>query len=150
MSPGWRENNVRTVSNEQMVYDYFKFIDRKDLGSLLRLFAEDAIVYEPFSNEEEGLKGKDVIQDFLLITILADAGTYRTIEFSNGYHDGGKTEGKETDEISAVVMFGSNSAMKGKFNFKFIIETEVLENRRGLSMTIPSKRIKELHIQIMR
>lgn len=41
-----------------MVYDYFRLIYRKDPEGLMRLFAEDSIVYEPFSKEKGGLRGK--------------------------------------------------------------------------------------------
>jgi ketosteroid isomerase-like protein len=150
MSSEWEKHHAKTVSNEQMVYDYFRLIDKKDLEGLLRLFAEDAIVYEPFSKEESGLRGKAAIQDFLQITIMADAGTNRVIEFTNGHHDGGKTEKRETSEITALVMFQGNDVLKGKFHFKFVIVIEVLEDSRGLSMTLPSKKIKELLIQIIK
>lgn len=133
-----------------MVFDYFRLIERKDIEGLLRLFADDAIVYEPFSKEKAGLKGKATIRDFLLVTIFADPGTYQIIEFSNGYLESTKLEGKETDEISAIVTFGSEGILKGKFHFKFIIEIEVLEDKNGLNMTMPSKRIKELRIEIMK
>jgi ketosteroid isomerase-like protein len=146
-SAGWKKHHAQTVSNEQMVCDYFRLIDRKDLEGLMRLFAEDAIVYEPFSKEEGGLRGKAAIRDFLRITIMANAGADRVIEFAS---DGDKTEEGETNEITALVAFQGDGALKGKFNFSFVIEIEMLEDRRGFSMTLPSKRIKELRIQIVK
>ncbi len=141
------KHRSETVSSEQMVYDYFRLIDKKDLEGLLRLFAEDAIVYEPFSKEGGGLRGKAAIRDFLQITIMASAGTDRVIEFAG---DASKTEDSETNEITALVTFRGDGMLKGRFNFMFVIEIEVLEDRRGFSMTLPSKKIKELHIQIIR
>ena len=148
MSPTeWEKHHARTVSNEQMVYDYFKLIDKKDLEGLMRLFAEDTIVYEPFSKEEAGLRGKAAIRDFLRITIMASAGADRVIEFAG---DVGKTEQRETNEITALVTFNGDGALKGRFNFRFVIEIEVLEDNRGFSMTLPSKKIKELRIRIIK
>jgi ketosteroid isomerase-like protein len=146
-SPEWEKHRAQTVSNEQMVYDYFRLIDKKDLEGLLRLFAEDVIIYEPFSKEGGGLRGKDAIKDFLQITIMANAGTSREIEFTS---DSSKTEQRETSEITALVTFQGDGALKGKFSFKFVIEIEVLEDSRGFSMTLPSKKIKELRIQIIK
>lgn len=139
-----------TVSNKQMVYDYFRLTDKKDLEGFLRLFSEDAIVFELFSKEEGGLKGKAAIQDFLQITIMASAGAERVIEFIDEYYEGAKTEDIETNEITALVTFQGDGTIKGKFHFKFVIEIEVLEDNRGFSMTTPSKRIQELRIQIIR
>lgn len=149
-SSKWEKHHAETVSNEQMVYDYFRLIDKKDLKGLLRLFAEDAIVFEPFSKEEGGLRSKESIQDFLHITIMVNAGTDRVIEFADGYRDGGETEGKETDQITALVTFKGDGVLKGIFNFRFVIEIEVFEDKRGFSMTMPSKKIKELCIQIIK
>jgi hypothetical protein len=148
MSSEWEKYRARTASNEQMVYDYFRLIDKKDLDGLLELFADDATVYEPFSQVEDGLKGKAAIRDFLHITIMADAGTKRTVEFVNGAHIGRTEKDIEMDEIAALVTFQGDGTLRGKFNFKFVIVVEVIEDRDGVSMLFPSKKIKELRIQI--
>ncbi len=46
------------TTNEEIVYEYFRRIKKKDIDGVLDLFANDAIIYEPFSNIEGGLKGK--------------------------------------------------------------------------------------------
>lgn len=77
MSSEWEKYRSKTVSNGQMVYDYFRLIDKSDLEGLLNLFADDAIVYEPFSQEADGLRGRNAIRDFIRITIMADSGSSR-------------------------------------------------------------------------
>ena len=53
------------VGNESIVYEYFRLIKNKDINGVLDLFADDAIIYEPFSKVDEGLKGKGSIRPFL-------------------------------------------------------------------------------------
>lgn len=77
MSSEWEKYRSKTVSNGQMVYDYFRLINKSDLEGLLNLFADDAIVYEPFSQEADGLRGRNAIRDFIRITIMADSGSSR-------------------------------------------------------------------------
>lgn len=145
-----REEDTRTATNEQMVHDYFALISKKDIDGLLRLFAEDAVVYEPFSTLSGGLCGKDAIKDFLKITILAISETHPVINFINGLPESHTESNIEADEITALVTFQKNGTLKGKFHFRFVIISEVCEDTRGFSMTMPSKKIKELHMQIVK
>ena len=41
------------LDNEDLVYEYFRLILRKDIRHLLDLFTEDAIIHEPFSKPED-------------------------------------------------------------------------------------------------
>lgn len=135
-----------------MVYDYFRLIDEQDLDGVLSPFSDDAIVYEPFSRETNGLTGKAAIRDFLRITIMANAGSFPAIEFANRDHeDGYATERDlETNEITALVTFQDDPKLKGKFQFTLVAVVELLEDWRGYSMALPSKRIKELRIQVFK
>lgn len=145
----WKKHHAMTVTDEQMVCDY-RLIDVKQLEGLLRLFAENAIVVGPFCKEEGGLPGKPAIQDFLQITIIANASAERVIEFIDEYHDGAKMEDKETNKITALVTVRGGATLQGKFRFKSVIEIEEFEDSRGSSIPIPSKRINELRIQIIK
>jgi hypothetical protein len=41
------------LDNEDLVYEYFRLIMRKDIRHLLDLFTEDAAIHEPFSEPED-------------------------------------------------------------------------------------------------
>ncbi len=150
----WEKYQAFTITNEQMVYEYMKLIKNQDLSGLLRLFTWNAIVHEPFSKEQEsGLKGKDTIENFMRITLMANKGAEDSIEFVNDYnHDdgSGKLESeKESNEITALVTFHDEGLLKVRFHFKFAIVIEMMEDRHGLTMSLPSKRIKELEISFI-
>jgi hypothetical protein len=59
-----KDNSIYTslLVNKSIVYEYFKLIKDKNINRLLNLFAEDAIIHEPFSNIDGGLKGKSAMQ----------------------------------------------------------------------------------------
>jgi hypothetical protein len=73
------------------VSDYFHFIDKKDMQKLLNLFAEDCIIFEPFSkkqslhfdngNDKTCLKGKFEIESFFNVVMMASDGLQYQIEF---------------------------------------------------------------------
>jgi ketosteroid isomerase-like protein len=67
--------------NKSIVYEYFRLIKYKDIHGLLSLFADDAIVHEPFSNIPEGLQGKAAIEPFLEIAMMASNGLTPKIKF---------------------------------------------------------------------
>jgi|SRR5436853_1678111 len=115
------------LANEQMVHEYFRLISKKDVYGLLDLFAEDSVVYEPFS-KENGLHGKSTIQHFLKVAVMANAGLKRTITFGQ----------KAVDAITALVTFERGDSVKGSFSFLFVIEE--VSGR---------KKIKELKIRFV-
>ena len=55
-----------------MVFEYFRLIKNKDIEQLMDLFADYAIIYEPFSKLTEGLKGKSAIESFLRVSLMAN------------------------------------------------------------------------------
>jgi ketosteroid isomerase-like protein len=59
-----RNSKKLVYDNKDILLEYFKLIKNKDIGSLMELFAPDAIVYEPFSKITGGLKGKRAIESF--------------------------------------------------------------------------------------
>jgi len=101
------------LTGEEMVQQYFKCIDTKDLGGILDLFDYDAVVYEPFSNITGGLKGRSSIEPFLKVAMMANSSLQRTIKFE-------KPSGKaDPNKITALVTFEKGDKVKGRFTFEF-------------------------------
>jgi SnoaL-like domain len=75
--------------DQHIVLKYFRLIDEKDMPSLLNLFTEDCTIYEPFSRDflfDEGkgkkpLKGRNEIESFFHIVMMASDGLKHEIEF---------------------------------------------------------------------
>jgi hypothetical protein len=104
---------IALLINEQMVNNYFYLISKRDVRGLLELFADDAVVNEPFSNVREGLRGKSAIEHFLKVAVMANAGMRKTIEFTN----------KSEDSITALVTFERGDTIKGKFTFNSLLSS---------------------------
>jgi hypothetical protein len=128
-------NNLRVktkermpLTNEEMVTQYFKFIENKDIGGILELFDYDATVYEPFS-KSKGLQGKTSIEPFLRVAMMANSKMKRTIEIQ-------KLSNKKADpnRIVALITFEKGDSTKGRFTFEF--------TNNGAE-----KKIKSLHIE---
>jgi hypothetical protein len=115
------------LTNEQMVNEYFRLISNRDVQGLLDLFAEDSVVYEPFS-KEDGLHGKSTIEYFLKVAVMASARLKRTIAFVE----------KAADAITALVTFERGDSVKGRFSFLFAIQE-----------VSGAKKIKELKIRFL-
>ena len=124
-------NVMSILSNQQIVNEYFKLISKNDVWGLLKLFSDDAVVYEPFSNIHGGLQNKIAIENILKVSIMANEGLEKTIRF----------EDNKEDTITAIVIFEREGRIKGKFVFHFVIES------------IPSysgrKKIKSLRIRFL-
>ena len=107
--------------------EYFDRISSKELGALLGLFANDAVVYEPFSSED-GLHGIGEIEPFLKVVLMANSGLDREIAFPQ------KDDG---NKIAVQVRFQRGGEVRGQFTF----ETEDVQTSQG-----PEKKIKKLKI----
>jgi ketosteroid isomerase-like protein len=114
------------LTSEEIVYQYFKYIDSKDLDGILDLFDYDAVVYEPFSNITGGLKGRSSIEPFLKVAMMANTTLQRTIKFEKP---------TKPNKITALITFEKGDKVKGKFTFEFE------DARTG------GKKIKTLHIE---
>jgi len=124
------------LTGQETVRRYFDLISRRDVDGILDLFTDDEpVVYEPFSNEKEGLHGKDAIESFLKIALMANAGLKREIKFEDG------NSGEAT---TALVTFERGTILKGRFTFNFV--TEKGESKKGDGMV---KRIKSLKIRFL-
>ena len=106
-----------------MVNEYFQRIGEKDVNGLLELFAEDAIVYEPFSNLN-GLQGKSLIGQFLKVAVMANSGMHRAIQFTD----------KTSDSVTAIVAFERGDTIKGRFAFTFVTNGETAPLGRKIKM----------------
>ena len=122
---------IRIATNRDLIREYFNLISSRDLGRLLGLFADDAVVYEPFSSEE-GLNGKGEIEPFLKVVLMANAGLEREIIFPDN------EEG--SDEMTVQVLFKRGGVIRGSFAFG----TASVQTDSG-----PEKRIKTLKIQFL-
>lgn len=120
------------LTEQQIIHRYFELIGRKDVDGILELFADtDPVVYEPFSNEKEGLRGKDDIKSFLRVAVMANEGLKRKIDFSNG-RDG---------SVTAEVTFERGTTLHGRFTFSFVDEAGTTKER--------ARKIKSLRIRFI-
>jgi hypothetical protein len=98
------------LTGEEIIHQYFKCIDSKDLSGILDLFDYDAIVHEPFSNITGGLKGKSSIEPFLKVAMMANTNFHRTIKIEKP---------TKPNKLTALVTFEKGDRVKGKFAFEF-------------------------------
>lgn len=113
-----------------MIQQYFKCIDNKDLSSILDLFDYDAIVFEPFSNIEGGLKGKPSLEPFLRVAMMANSSLQRTIKVE-------KPSKTNPNKIVTWITFEKGDKVKSKFTFEFADDAT------------DGKKIKSLHIEFL-
>lgn len=124
----------------KLVRRYFNLISKKDVRGLLELFSEkDPVVYEPFS-KEDGLHGKDSIESFLKVAIMANEGMKRTIRILE------KTAENGDETLTAFVTFERGDTLQGRFTFSFATEPRsASSSRKGDHI----KKIKSLRIRFM-
>jgi hypothetical protein len=115
------------LAGEDIIHQYFKCIDAKDLSGILDLFDYDAIIHEPFSNITGGLKGRSSIEPFLKVAMMANSSLQRTIKIEKS---------SKPDKLVAMVTFEKGDKVKGKFTFEF-------EGQEG------KKKIKSLNIEFL-
>lgn len=117
-----QRKGVTPPSNEEIVNRYFQLITLKDVPGLVDLFAYDGVIYEPFSNETNGLRGKLAIESFFKVAVMANAGMSRTIKIVDN----------TKDSITALVLFEKGEKIQGRFTFYF--ETDDSKNIRMLKI----------------
>lgn len=127
-------NYASTVDKESIVYEYFRLIKKKDIYALLNLFADDAVVYEPFSNVDGGLKGRYSIKHFLNVVIMANDGMRHEIEFV-------KASDNNEDEIIALVTFERGEKVQARYIFEMTSKQE--HYNKG-------KKIQTIHIEFIK
>jgi hypothetical protein len=131
-------------NDEDIVFEYFRLIKNKDIEQLMELFAEDAIIYEPFSKLIEGLKSKSTIDSFLRISIMANDTLQHNIiiEKEDQKNDMEKSDNSKT--ITALVTFEKGDTIKARFTFEL-----GYNNNDRLLIDSKQKKIKTLHIQFI-
>lgn len=123
-----REKASLPHSYEQVIAQYFKCIDNKDLVNILNLFDYDAVVHEPFSNVRGGLKGLSAIEPFLKVAMMANSSLHRTIRIENPV---------KANSVVAMITFEKGDKIKAKFTFGFQDQPD------------GSKKIKSLRIEFV-
>jgi ketosteroid isomerase-like protein len=118
------------LSNEDLVFQYFKLIENKDIDGMLDLFDYDAVVTEPFSKSKE-LRGKASIEPFFKVAAMANSGLDRKIEIEKSAN--GRTA---PDRLVALVTFEKGDRTKGRFTF-------------GFARNDGARKIKSLHIKFL-
>lgn len=121
---------------KKIIHRYFELIGRKDVRGILDLFTDtDPVIYEPFSNEKDGLHGKGVIESFLRVAVMANDGLKRKIRFIDG-------AARDSDTVTALVTFERGGTVDGKFGFSFVTEPGVDMAKDNSNLKIKSLRIK--------
>jgi ketosteroid isomerase-like protein len=98
------------MTEKDLVFRYFKLLSNKDMENLLNLFAEDAVVYEPFS-KSEGLRGRASIEPFLRVAMMATDALDQNIVIENEESNG------KMRKITALVTFKRGDKVRGRFTF---------------------------------
>jgi hypothetical protein len=93
-------------TTDAVVKAYFSLMSEKYLDLLLGLFDNNLVVCEPFSNEFDGFKEKEMIRYFLKVAFMANAGLQREVEVEKSTHN----------EAIALITFERGSSSKLDFH----------------------------------
>jgi hypothetical protein len=125
-------------------------MQNKNIDGLKDLFWSDAIVYEPFSKVEQGLKGWSQIEPFLKVAIMANESLSNKITFEessrirNEDQHGEKDNGnRRSDIVEALVTFQRDNVITAKFSFELSNQFNTIDNSE-------QKKIKTLRIQFIK
>ena len=139
----------RLFTNKEIISQYFRLMQNKNIDGLKDLFWSDAIVYEPFSKVEQGLKGWSQIEPFLKVAIMANESLSNKITFEessrirnedqNGKKDNGNSH---NDTVEALVTFQKDNVVTAKIRFELSNQSNPVDNSE-------QKKIKTLHIQFI-
>lgn len=140
------------LTNREIILQYFRLLQTKDMDGLKNLFWHDAIVYEPFSKMEQGLRGWSQIEPFLKVAIMANESLSSKIIVEDPellkdtksedkpYNDNAN---RNIDIVEALVTFQKDEAIEAKFRFELSSQTNIVDSSK-------QKKIKALHIQLIR
>lgn len=149
-----KSNTVRNTkkndpANKAVVLQYFKLLQNKDIEGLKDLFWSDAIVYEPFSTLEQGLKGWTQIEPFLKVAMMASESLSSKVSFeesskikNSDLPDLNVDNSSDYDIVETFVAFQNDNIVKAKFRFE-------LSNHANIIGYSDRKKIRALHIQFM-
>lgn len=138
------------LTNKEIISQYFRLLENKDIHGLKDLFWSDATVYEPFSKLEHGLRGWSQIEPFLKVAIMANESLSNKIAFEESSRiknkdlkDEEKNIGNSNNDIvEALVTFQKDNVIKAKFRFE-------LSNQANTVDESERKKIKALDIQFI-
>ena len=63
-TPGWDSLEEVNRRQKQVLRDYIDAVNRKDVEAIVSLFAEDAIVEDPYGGTRHNIRGKEDIREF--------------------------------------------------------------------------------------
>jgi hypothetical protein len=147
------KSKKKFLTNKEIVAEYFRLIQSKDIEGLKDLFWSDAIVFEPFSKLEKGLRGWSQIEPFMKVAIMANESlSYRIAleEFedkdnkNNNIKDiqDSKANNNTNEIVKSVVTFQKDDVVKAKFRF------ELSKNINSTSNS-DQKKIKSLSLSLI-
>jgi hypothetical protein len=141
-----KSNYTSLLVNTSIVYKYFKLIKDKNINRLLNLFTDDAIIHEPFSKIDGGLKGKSAIKHFLDIAMMANDGMQHEIEFEKPRISNRKNNihnNNDENQVIALVTFERGGRVQAQFTFELATESDYNVNYNR-------KKIQTLHIEFIK
>lgn len=97
-------------TNEQLVMEYFKRISLNDIDGLLKLFSNNATIFQPFS--KSAIVGKSQIEPFLKTVLMANNGMQTEVRIERNRGD--------NTQLTVFVTFLKSAILKGKFTFKVV------------------------------
>jgi hypothetical protein len=143
----------KLLTNKEIVLQYFRLLQTKDIDGLKNLFWHDAVVYEPFSKMEKGLRGWSQIEPFLKVAIMAneslsskiivdEPGPSKDTNLEDKQKQDNNNASKNSDIVEALVTFQKDKALEAKFRFELSNQTNTIDSSK-------QKKIKTLHIQFI-
>jgi hypothetical protein len=143
-------SHEKLLSKKEIISQYFRLLQSKDIDGLKNLFWHDAIVYEPFSKMEQGLRGWSQIEPFLKVAIMANESLSSKITVKdpglitnkNLKDKQDNNPNEDSDIVEALVTFQKDKSIEAKFRFELSDQTNTVDSSR-------QKRIKALHIQFI-
>jgi hypothetical protein len=137
------------LTNKEIVLRCFTLLQNNDVDGLKNLFWSDAIVYEPFSKSEQGLRGWSQIEPFLKVAIMANESLSSKIHFEESSHMRNEDQDEKknnvesrNDIVEALVTFQKDNVLAARFRFELINRDNAIDNSE-------QKKIKTLHIQFI-
>ena len=137
-------------TNKELISQYFRLLKDKDIEGLKDLFWSDAIIYEPFSKMDQGLRGWSQIEPFLKVAIMANESLSSkiTVEEPGLIKDKNLKDKQNNaaiennDIVEALVTFQKDKLIEAKFRFELSSQSNTVDSSS-------QKKIKTLHIQFI-
>jgi hypothetical protein len=153
----------KLLYDEVIVFGYFELMRNKDIERLMNLFSPDAIIYEPFSKLREGISGKQVVESFLRIAIMANGELqyHIVIENISDIKNRSNVDGNHNHEnknncsncfdvkvVNALVTFEKGDSPKARFAFGLSCNNE--NNNDNNYINSKYSMIRSLYIQFIK